>query len=219
MLVVGIGLGLIASQLTNVNLASAGADKTSEVGALQGTSQNLGSALGTAVIGSLLLGLLTTTFDHRVEGDEALPYGPRHEVAAKTEHGLAFIPAEAAGATLRQQGVPAQVVTQLEADYSQSQIDALKIAVAGVAAIALLGLGATRRLPANPLRGAARRGDARLAALGSGAEGDAFEGGGALFLSRAPCRPLPTMVARSLSCSNSRFWRPAARAERSRRAG
>lgn len=151
--VIGVGLGLIASQLTNVNLATAGADKTSEVGALQGTSQNLGSALGTAVIGSLLLGLLTTTFDHRVESNEALPYGPRHEVAAKTQSGLAFIPAEAAGSSLRQKGVPNQIVSQLESDYSQSQIDALKIAVAAVAAIALLGLGATRRLPANPLRG------------------------------------------------------------------
>jgi MFS family permease len=152
-LVVGVGLGLIASQLTNINLASVGADKTSEVGALQGTSQNLGSALGTAVIGSLLLGLLTTTFDHRVESNEALPYKPRHEVAAKTQQGLAFIPAPVAGAALRQKGTPAQVVTQLEADYSQSQIDALKIAVGGVAVIALLGLAATRRLPANPLRG------------------------------------------------------------------
>jgi MFS family permease len=151
-LVVGVGLGLIASQVTNVNLASAGPDKTSETGALQGTAQNLGSALGTAVIGSLLLGILTTTFDHRVENDASLPVGPRHEVSAKTKEGLAFIPAEAAGATLRKNGVPAPIVTELETNYSQSQVDALKIAVGGVALIALLGLGITRRLPASPLR-------------------------------------------------------------------
>jgi EmrB/QacA subfamily drug resistance transporter len=151
-LVIGIGLGLIASQVTNVNLASAGPEKTSETGALQGTAQNLGSALGTALIGSLLLGFLTTTFDHRVEEDTALPYGPRHEVAAKTSHGLAFLPAEVAGGALRQKGVPAPVVVQLEADYSRSQVDALKIAVGGVALIALLGLGVTRRLPSTPLR-------------------------------------------------------------------
>jgi MFS family permease len=150
--VVGIGLGLIASQATNVNLASAGPDKTSETGALQGTAQNLGSALGTAVIGSLLLGVLTATFDHRVEGDRSLPYGPRHEVAARTSKGLEFIPAETAGGSLRQKGVPEQVVTQLEDDYSQSQVDALKIAVGGVALIALLGVGVTRRLPSIPLR-------------------------------------------------------------------
>jgi MFS family permease len=151
-LVIGIGLGLIASQVTNVNLASAGPEKTSETGALQGTAQNLGSALGTAVIGSLLLSLLTTTFDHRVENDAALPYGPRHQVAAKTSQGLEFIPPEAAAGALRQKGVPAPVVSQLEAKYSASQVDALKIAVGGVALIALLGLGVTRRLPSSPLR-------------------------------------------------------------------
>jgi len=150
--VVGIGLGLVASQVTNVNLASAGPAKTSETGALQGTAQNLGSALGTAVIGSILLGILTTTFDHRVENDTSLPAGPRSEVSAKTKEGLAFIPAEAAGGALRQKGVPEPIVTELEANYSQSQVDALKIAAGGVALIALLGIGVTRRLPSSPLR-------------------------------------------------------------------
>jgi MFS family permease len=153
-LVVGVGLGLIGSQVSNVNLSTAGPDKTSETGALQGTGQNLGAALGTAVIGSILLSFLTATFDHRVEGDKALPYGPRHEIREKTSEGLAFIPAEAAGAELKQKGVPAPVVSQLEANYAQSQVDALKIAVGAVALVALLGLaGVTRRLPATPLRG------------------------------------------------------------------
>jgi hypothetical protein len=151
-LIVGIGLGLIASQVTNVNLASAGPEKTSETGALQGTAQNLGSALGTAIIGSLLLGLLTTTFDHRVENDAALPYGPRHTVSAKTSEGLEFMPAEVAAGALRHEGVPAPVVSQLEAKYSESQVDAPKIAVGGVALFALLGLGVTRRLPSSPMR-------------------------------------------------------------------
>ena len=150
--VVGIGLGLIASQVTNVNLASAGPAKTSETGALQGTSQNLGSALGTAVIGSLLLTILTVTFDHRVENDTSLPSKPRHEVSEKTSEGLAFIPADAAGGALKEKGVPAPIVAQLESNYAQSQVDALKIAVGGVALFALLGLGVTRRLPSSPMR-------------------------------------------------------------------
>jgi EmrB/QacA subfamily drug resistance transporter len=151
-LVVGIGLGLIASQITNVNLASAGPEKTSETGALQGTAQNLGSALGTAVIGSLLLTVLTTTFDHRVENDASLPSEPRQHVAERTKQGLEFIPATDAAAALRQRGVPAPVVAELEAKYSQSQVDGLKIAIGGVAVFALLGLGVTRRLPSAPLR-------------------------------------------------------------------
>lgn len=44
-------------------------------------------------------------------------------------------------------------MSQLEAKYSESEVDALKIAVGGVAVFALLGLGVTRRLPSSPLRG------------------------------------------------------------------
>jgi predicted MFS family arabinose efflux permease len=151
-LVLGIGLGLISSQVTNVNLASTGPANTSEVGALQGTAQNLGSALGTAIIGSVLLGFLTTTFDHRVERSATLPARAKTAVAARTKHGLAFVPAPIAAAAVRRKGVPAPVVTQLEADYATSQVDALKLAAGGVAIFALLGLGMTRRLPAQPLR-------------------------------------------------------------------
>ena len=153
MLVVGVGIGLIASQVTNVNLASAGPAKTSETGALPGPAQNLGSALGPAIIGSILLSVLTTTFDNRVYNDTSLPVGPRHTVSQKTSRGLSFIPAQTAAAALRQKGVPAPVVDQLQQNYAQSQIDALKIAVGGVALIALLGLGTTRQLPRRPLRG------------------------------------------------------------------
>ena len=73
-------------------------------------------------------------------------------MAAKTSRGLAFLPAELAGGSLRQRGVPGPVVTELEANYSTSQVDALKLAVGGIALIAILGLGVTRRLPSSPLR-------------------------------------------------------------------
>jgi hypothetical protein len=139
--------------VTNVIMSTAGPGKTSETGALQGTAQNLGTALGTAVIGSILLTVLTTTFDHRVYHDTSLPVGPRHSVSQKTSQGLAFIPASAAGDALKQKGVPAPIVSQLEQNYARSQVDALKIAIGGVALIALLGLGTTRRLPSSPLRG------------------------------------------------------------------
>jgi hypothetical protein len=97
--------------------------------------------------------VLTATFDHRVYNDTSLPVGPRHTVSQRTSRGLAFIPAPAAGAALNHKGVPAPIVNQLEQNYAQSQVDALKIAIGGVALIALLGLGTTRRLPSTPLRG------------------------------------------------------------------
>ena len=52
---IGAGAGLLASQLGNVIMSSVAPAKTSEAGGLQGTAQNLGSSLGTAIIGAVLL--------------------------------------------------------------------------------------------------------------------------------------------------------------------
>jgi EmrB/QacA subfamily drug resistance transporter len=55
----GIGAGLLLSQLGNVIMSSVPPEKTNETGGLQGTAQNLGASLGTALIGSVLIAALT----------------------------------------------------------------------------------------------------------------------------------------------------------------
>ena len=60
MAVLGIGMGLLAAQLGNVAQSSVGDAERSEVGGLQYTAQNLGSSLGTALIGSILVVALTS---------------------------------------------------------------------------------------------------------------------------------------------------------------
>ncbi len=74
MFVAGAALGLLASQIGNVNMSSVGEDQSSEVGGLQGVFQNLGSSLGTALIGSVLIGTLATSFAAGV-ATSALPAG------------------------------------------------------------------------------------------------------------------------------------------------
>jgi predicted MFS family arabinose efflux permease len=51
--VLGIGMGLIVSQLGNVVQSAVGDDDRSEAGGLQSTSQQLGSSLGTALLGAM----------------------------------------------------------------------------------------------------------------------------------------------------------------------
>src|SRR5436309_14344930 len=65
----GIGAGLLMSQLGNAIMSSVDPEETNEAGGLQGTAQNLGASLGTALIGSVLLpgplnGLNSRTQDH-----------------------------------------------------------------------------------------------------------------------------------------------------------
>ena len=66
MAVLGIGMGLMISQLGNVIQSSVEESGRSEAGGLQFTGQQLGSALGVAFIGSIvLIGLTNTFISHR----------------------------------------------------------------------------------------------------------------------------------------------------------
>ncbi len=65
----GIGMGLIASQLGNVVQSSVDASGRGEAGGLQYTGQQLGSSLGVALIGAIVLAGLTSTFVAKIESD------------------------------------------------------------------------------------------------------------------------------------------------------
>ena len=69
----GVGAGLLASQLGNVIISAAPPAQTNEAGGLQGTAQNLGASLGTALIGAILLIGLTNGFVDRITANEELP--------------------------------------------------------------------------------------------------------------------------------------------------
>ena len=74
----GVGAGLLLSQLGNVIMSSVDPAKTNEAGGLQGTAQNLGASLGTALIGAVLIAALSTGFVERVEQNpEISPRDPR----------------------------------------------------------------------------------------------------------------------------------------------
>jgi EmrB/QacA subfamily drug resistance transporter len=146
--VFGIGVGLLASQLGNVIMSSVRSDQTNEAGGLQGTAQNLGASLGTALIGAILLGSLSTGFADRVTTNPAIPpevQAPLTEVA-QTE-GLDILPLDQVEQALLEAGVASDVATAIVAEYSAAQIDALKTSLLSVAIFAVLGLWFTRRLP------------------------------------------------------------------------
>jgi EmrB/QacA subfamily drug resistance transporter len=151
MAVIGVGMGLMASQIANVNLSSVPEEDTSEVGGLQGTAQNLGTALGTALIGSILLTSLLASFNDRIAANPDIPAKVRTEVKDRTQKGIAFVPADDAEGQLVAAGLPKAEAKSIADDYGDAQITALKIALSGVAFVVVLGFGATRHLPSEPL--------------------------------------------------------------------
>jgi MFS family permease len=72
MLLVGLGIGALASQLGAVTVSAVPDDQSPEVGGVQNTMTNLGASLGTALAGSLLIATLTSSFLTNVQQSQAI---------------------------------------------------------------------------------------------------------------------------------------------------
>ena len=147
----GVGAGLLMSQLGNVIMSSAPQEKTNEAGGLQGTAQNLGASLGTALIGSVLLTGLLTGFNDRIAQNPALSSSTKTQISAATENGIDIVTTEQVHAAVLDAGASQAEADAIAADYGDAQLDALRKAMLAVALLALLSIVLTRRLPARPV--------------------------------------------------------------------
>ncbi len=147
----GVGAGLLMSQLGNVIMSSAPPGKTNEAGGLQGTAQNLGASLGTALIGSVLLIGLLTGFNDRIAENPALSDSTKTQISAATEQGIEIVTTEQVHAAVLDAGATPAEADAITADYGDAQLEALKKAMLAVALLALLSIVFTRRLPNKPM--------------------------------------------------------------------
>jgi MFS family permease len=143
---VGAGNGLQVSQLGNVIMSSVSAKRGSEAGGLQGTSMNLGASLGTALVGSILIGALVVNFQTAVLANPALT-SVSADIAAAAEQNANFVTVEQVTASAEAAGLTPEQVDAVTAEYADAQIAALKAAFAVVALGALVSLVYVRRLP------------------------------------------------------------------------
>jgi len=128
-------------------MSSAPQEQTNEAGGLQGTAQNLGASLGTALIGSVLLLGLLNGFNSRIEQHPAVPADVKTQIAAATENGIQIVTTEQAHQALLDAGATPAEADAVTADYGDAQLEALKTAMLAVALLAVVAFWFTRRLP------------------------------------------------------------------------
>jgi len=145
MFLVGAGLGLLASQLGNVNMSAVQEKQSSEVGGLQGTFQNLGSSLGTALIGSILVASLTTGFISNISTSD-LPESTKSyvETSVKT---VQIVPASSVEQEAINHGYTAQQAQEISNAYKDAQLSGLKESLFFLVIIAILSIGLSRGIP------------------------------------------------------------------------
>jgi MFS family permease len=147
MAVLGIGMGLIVSQLGNVVQSSVDASGRGEAGGLQYTGQQLGSSLGVALIGAIALSGLTSVFVNQVSSDTRITQEVAAQVTVAVAPGIDFVSAANIEEAATEAGLDEATTAALVDDYATAQIQSLKVGLLTVAFLALLSLAFTKDLP------------------------------------------------------------------------
>ncbi|MFP3465574.1 MFS transporter [Leifsonia sp. SIMBA_070] len=146
MFLAGAALGLLASQLGNVTMSAVDRSELSEAGGVQGVFQNLGSSLGTAILGSIMIAALGSLFLGGVAASD-LPNDVQTQISRSTESGVPIVAVSEVPTIAHDAGLSDQQAQQLGDLYQQAQLQALRLSFAVLTLISLSALAFSRNLP------------------------------------------------------------------------
>jgi MFS family permease len=147
MLLIGLGIGALASQLGAVTVSAVPDDESSEVGGIQNTMTNLGASLGTALAGSLLIATLTSSFLVNIEQSPAIPESVKAQAQVELAGGIPFISDADLEAALDEAQVGPETTDAALDAYADARLDGLRAALAILAVLAVVALFLAQRIP------------------------------------------------------------------------
>ncbi len=145
--VLGVGMGLVVSQLGNVVQSAVGDKDRSEAGGIQITAQQLGSSFGTALLGAVVITGLVGAFSDNVAANPALSAEVRSQVEVQLSAGASFVSSDQVAATAADLGVDEASTAALVQDYGNAQLFSLKLAFLFAALLTLGALLSSGKLP------------------------------------------------------------------------
>ena len=144
LIVFGIGQGALVTLVFNVLVTAAPKELAGDVGSLRGTTQNLASAVVTAVAGALLVGLLSASVLRSLAENPILPVEIQSQVDLDS---INFVNNDRLLDIMgRTTATPGQVQEAVRIN-TEARLRALKIGLLLMAGVALLCIIPARRLP------------------------------------------------------------------------
>jgi predicted MFS family arabinose efflux permease len=140
----GIGQGSLVTLLFNVLVTASPKELAGDVGSLRGTTQNLAAAVGTAVAGALLVGLLSTIVLGNIAANPMLPKEIRSQVDLDS---ITFVSNDRLRSVMESTTAAPQQVAEAVRVNTEARLRALKIGLLIMAGLALLAIIPAGQLP------------------------------------------------------------------------
>jgi Na+/melibiose symporter-like transporter len=147
MLLIGLGIGALASQLGAVTVSAVPDDESPEVGGVQNTMTNLGASLGTALAGSVMIAAVTTAFLANVQQSSAIPDRVKSQAQVELAGGVPFVSDADLEAALDEAAVDERTTEAALDAYADARIEGLRNALAILAVLVVVALFFAQRIP------------------------------------------------------------------------
>jgi len=140
----GIAQGSLVTLVFNVLVTASPKELAGDVGSLRGTTNNLASAVGTAVVGALLVGLLSATILRAIADHPLLPPALQAQVDLDA---INFVSNDRLQAVMeRTTATPTQIAEAVRVN-TDARLRALKLGLLVMAGLALITIIPAGRLP------------------------------------------------------------------------
>ena len=155
MLLAGLGVGALASQLGAVTVSSVSDELSGEVGGLQNTLTNLGASIGTALAGAVLISGLTGAALAGIADNPDVPDSVTENAEVELADGVPFVSDKDLEEALAAADVPPEVADAVLEENVDARLAGLRAALSVLAVLTAVAAFAARRLPDEPPTGAA----------------------------------------------------------------
>lgn len=147
MLLIGLGIGSLASQLGTVTVSAVDTSESGEVGGLQNTATNLGASIGTALAGSVLIAVLTASLVTGITNDPDIPEAVKERATVSLAPGVPFISDASLSESLERAGASDAISETVLAQNRNARIEGLDAALSILAVLAMVSLLFAGRIP------------------------------------------------------------------------
>jgi MFS family permease len=142
----GLGLGLIASQIVNLVMSSVDSKQTAEASGLTSTLETLGSSVGTAIIGTVLVVSLTNGVGRLVNDSVVFSDSDKTKITSNLSSSIEVVSNDAVSSQIKQSGDYKKEVVRI---YDEARKNAFIITLLFMSLVAALSFGLSKNLPDN----------------------------------------------------------------------
>jgi EmrB/QacA subfamily drug resistance transporter len=147
MLLIGLGIGALASQLGAVTVSAVPDEQSPEVGGVQNTMTNLGASMGTALAGSFLIATVASSFLTNIQESSAIPSRVKSQAQVQLAGGVPFVSDADLEHALDEAHASSRTTDAALDAYRDARIDGLRSALAILAGLAIGALFFAQRIP------------------------------------------------------------------------